>query len=158
MDPYDLLSLIVEVAIGIAGFAGVIAALKYSEIHTWPIGDVVNFQVILTASASAIFFGFLPAILSVANVAESDIWRYASVVAAIVISIGVSARLVQLRKSGGTLWRMMLEGAVIWGLSVGNSFLGFVWPYFAMLVLMLGYAFLSFVSVVVKIVSKTKEN
>jgi hypothetical protein len=72
------LSSIIEVAIGIAGFAGIIAAIRQGNITNWPPLPRIRLDMLLVGSASAIVFGLLPAVLTEAQVPQRIIWSAGS--------------------------------------------------------------------------------
>ena len=78
MTAESFLSSTVEIAIGLAGFAGIIAALRQRKITTWEPSHRILLQVLLAASGAAIFFSLLPALLREAGLAAEIIWVYGS--------------------------------------------------------------------------------
>ena len=53
-------SSIVDVAVGIAGFAGIIAAVQHRGLSSWPGRQLILLQVLFFASAMAVVFALLP--------------------------------------------------------------------------------------------------
>jgi len=78
MNSESFLSSIVEVAIGLAGFAGIIAAIRQRGVDTWPREKRVQLQILLAASAAAIGFGLLPAFFNELGVTVEFAWRFGS--------------------------------------------------------------------------------
>jgi hypothetical protein len=77
MDPSTILTSVIEVAIGVAGFSGIVAALsrrneQMSE-EAWH-----YLTILLSGSATAIFASFLPLILISGGLAEDRVWMYPS--------------------------------------------------------------------------------
>jgi hypothetical protein len=78
MPAATFLSSVVEIAIGIAGFAGIIAAIQHRGVSHWPARQLILLQILFFASAMAIVFALLPAALQSAGVPEGKIWRIGS--------------------------------------------------------------------------------
>ena len=72
------LSSSIEVAIGIAGFSGIIAVFGRKPGEKWAIDDVLRLQMLLTASAIAALFSFLPFVLSDTDLNDAAVWRIGS--------------------------------------------------------------------------------
>ena len=78
MSAESVLSSIVEVAIGIAGFAGIIAAVRQGRITRWSPEPRLLLEMLLTASALAIVFALLPGIVMEAGFSRDATWRTGS--------------------------------------------------------------------------------
>jgi len=74
----SVLSSLVEVAVGLAGFAGIITAIRQRNVATWSPTDRVLLQALFGASAAAIALAIAPGILQEANFPPSRIWRTGS--------------------------------------------------------------------------------
>ena len=72
------LSSAIEVAIGIAGFSGIIAVFGERADRKWGVDDVLRLQMLLTASAVAGLFAFLPFILVSVPLDEMLVWKLGS--------------------------------------------------------------------------------
>ncbi|MGD8280769.1 MAG: hypothetical protein PVF69_06410 [Gemmatimonadota bacterium] len=142
---------IIEVAIAIAGFSGIVAAVgRRSEGH-WTDADQLRLRILLTASGVALVFAFLPFVL-VDLAGEQLVWRAASALLAIHMG-GISAYRVRQASVAGIIeaiglrwWTLGLQ-AVVALLLLVNAFywasasvyvLGVLWG--------LLIAFLAFVS------------
>lgn len=73
---------IIEVAIGIAGFSGIVAAVGRRGAGHWTDADQLRLQVLLTASGVALVFAFLPFVL-VDLIGDRLVWRSCSALLAI---------------------------------------------------------------------------
>ena len=62
MDAESFLSSTVEVAIGIIGFAGLVAAIQQRRLSEWSDLHRSRLEVLFTASAGALVFSLLPAV------------------------------------------------------------------------------------------------
>jgi hypothetical protein len=69
---------VVEVAVGIGGFAGIIAAIRQRNVEDWPLDQRILLQMLLLASAVAVTFALLPAVLADAGFSSPTMWRIAS--------------------------------------------------------------------------------
>jgi hypothetical protein len=69
---------VVEIAVGIGGFAGIIAAIRQRNVEDWPLDQRVLLQMLLVASAVAASFALLPAVLADAGFSPPTMWRIAS--------------------------------------------------------------------------------
>jgi len=61
-----------------AGFAGIIAAIRQRDIRRWPPVQRLLLQMLFAASAAAIAFALLPTLLAEAQVPRSTLWRIGS--------------------------------------------------------------------------------
>ena len=67
----------IEVAISIAGFSGIVAAVGHRSAGQWNDHDQLRLRILLTASGVAIIFSFLPFLL-VDAIDPSVVWRLTS--------------------------------------------------------------------------------
>jgi hypothetical protein len=86
MDGTDELLTIAEVAIGLAGFAGIVAVFQYQGGFTAV--QRLRFLAIFAASFSAILLAFLPLVIYRLNVSDAEVWRWSSVGALILWTPG----------------------------------------------------------------------
>lgn len=78
MSAESFLSSAVEAAIGMAGFAGIVAAIRQRDITRWSQEQRILLQMLLAASAGAVVYALLPALLAEAQFPRSTIWRIGS--------------------------------------------------------------------------------
>ena len=78
MSVESLLSSAIEAAVGIGGFAGIIAAVRQRGVHDWPVEQRLLLQMLLTASAATVLFSLAPWILAESEVPEAIGWRLCS--------------------------------------------------------------------------------
>jgi uncharacterized membrane protein YhaH (DUF805 family) len=141
MSAESFLSSAVEIAVGLAGFAGIIAAIRQRGVSSWAREQQILLRMLLTASAMAITFALLPPILVEAQVPQPAIWRIGSL-AFILWQIGIAIhRVRQFRESGtqSPIPRIVYAWiAAMVLLQAFNVVLGVSWPYllarFALLV------------------------
>ena len=67
----------IEVAIAIAGFSGIVAAVGRRAAGSWTDSDQLNLRILLTASGATIFFAFLPFLL-IGPLDPPVAWRFAN--------------------------------------------------------------------------------
>ena len=75
MEVGDYLTLVGELAIGVAGFSGVVAALTRRSADAWRPIDVLRFQMLIRQSVTAAMFAVLPALLLTSGVPDTVTWR-----------------------------------------------------------------------------------
>lgn len=78
MHPDVFLGSIVDIAIGIAGFAGIIAAIQHRDLTDWSPRHRILMQILFFSSAMAIVFALLPSALASAGLPEPTIWKLGS--------------------------------------------------------------------------------
>ena len=141
------LSSIVEAAIGIAGFAGIIAAVRQGRISGWPREPRLLLEMLLAASALAIMFALLPAVLAEADVSLPITWRIGSTLMLICQLVLAVLRTRQFRAAGlrtrPPLWLVAWISSLL-VLQAANIVLGVSWPYLLGVFGMLGNGFFFF--------------
>jgi len=142
------LSSVIEVAVGIAGFAGIIATVRQGRIARWPHEPRILLEMLLTASAFAIVFALLPAVLAEANVPESITWRTGSVLILVWQLVFAAFRTRQFRAIGvrtrPPLWLVSWVCSIV-VLQAANVVLGVSWLYLLGVFGILGNGFLFFI-------------
>jgi hypothetical protein len=78
MSVESVLSSVIEIAVGIGGFAGIIAAIRQRNVSHWPADQRLLLQMLLTASAVAVLFSLAPWLLAEAGLPQATIWRLCS--------------------------------------------------------------------------------
>lgn len=133
----------IEVAIAIAGFSGIVAAVGQRGAGHWNEADQLRLRILLTASGAGMGFAFLPFLL-VDLIDPSLVWRIASGLLAVSLA-GIS--ILRLRQASATgisvaigfhPSRVMLQIAVIsmllanalWFASSSVYVLGVLWNLF----------------------------
>jgi len=89
MASNDILVLIAELAVGIAGFSSVVVALDVRSVSEWSPSQQRNLRILLQVSAHAILFSLFPLILQRA-VETPAIWNPALAVQGAVHAVAVS--------------------------------------------------------------------
>lgn len=115
-----------------AGFAGIVAAIRHRDLGRWAHEDRILLRMLLTASGMAVLFALLPAVLFEAHLPEPAIWRAASA-SLMVWQTAIAVHRVRQFRAVGTqapLPRLLyawVSGIVV--LQALNVFLGVSWPY-----------------------------
>jgi len=78
MSAESFLSSAVEAAVGMAGFAAIVVAIRHRDISRWAQRERILLRMLLVASGMAVAFALLPAVLREAQLAETAIWRIGS--------------------------------------------------------------------------------
>ena len=140
-----------EVGIGIAGFAGIFAAVARRTPEHWGATSALTLRVLLSASGAAIFASLLPFVLLEAGLPEGTVWSFASALFGI-WTVGVlTVRLREHYRALGTapppaaITRYAIAAATAVLLVVNAALLHAPWPYRAAVYCNLLLAFLAFV-------------
>ncbi len=140
----------IEVAIGIAGFSGIVAAVGRRGAGNWNEVDQLRLLILLTASGVSLLFAFLPFVL-IDLMEPALVWRLASgllgsyFVGIVTYRVRAAAGIGGARAIGMTPIRMTLQAVVVsvlfanafWFASPSLYVVGVLWG--------LAIAFLSFV-------------
>jgi len=90
---------VIEVAISLAGFSGIVAAVGRRGAGQWTITDQVRLQILLTASGAVLLFAFLPFVL-IDLMDPALVWRVVSGLMALWICAIVIYRYRQASREG----------------------------------------------------------
>jgi hypothetical protein len=91
MDINEFLLGLAGVAVSLAGFSGLVIAIRTSASATWQPRDIWSLSWMLGASIGALFMALLPPLLSLFALSEAQTWRMASLVMALfMISLATS--------------------------------------------------------------------
>jgi hypothetical protein len=143
----SFLSSAVEVAVGIAGFAGIVAAIRHRDISSWAHGERILLRMLLLASGMAVSFALLPAVLVEAGLPEATIWRVGSG-ALLVWQVAIAVHRGRQFRATGTA-PPFSRGLYAWIgpillLQASNVYLGASWPYLLGVFSLLVNAFIFF--------------
>ena len=147
MNADSFLSSAVEVAIGIAGFAGIVAAIRHRDLSSWAAQDRLLLRILLVASAMSVVFAWLPALLSEAGISARALWQISSLVLFI---WQISAWIYRGRQMRGlNIDRVLPKYAFVWNaafllLQAANVYLGLPWPFLLGVANILAGAFIVF--------------
>lgn len=151
MDEGDALIGVAEIAVAIAGFSGIAAAIRHRGAERWPLRDRDRFVDLVAHSGIALFASLLPLVFAHRFGPGPDLWSTSSLLWAAFASVGIGLGLARNRTRARRRW----GGA--WGVAVTLVFAALVvlqvyngirlrefWPYLAGLVANLGFAFVQF--------------
>lgn len=147
MNAESFLSSTTEVAIGIAGFAGIVAAIRHRDLNAWADEERLLLRMLLIASGMSILFSWLPAVLNEADVRADTTWRLSSLGMLVwLLSTAVyrSRQIKQLDQD-----QLGPRVAVVWNAAIlllqgANVYLALTWPYMLGIVGILANAFMFF--------------
>ena len=150
MNPNDLLIIYVEVSIAIAGFGGIVAALKKQDSSAWGQEESIRFRFLLTASGASALFCAIPMILAIGEIAEPMNWQISSGVVALVGTIAGSFRSYQLR---GTLASKfaLAQTILMVTFALVSMYIGLAVLFIALVTCFLMIVFATFVNLVLKL-------
>ena len=146
MNAASFLSSIIDIAIGVAGFAGIVAAVRQRRLSHWPIEQLLLLQILFTATAAAIVYALLPSFLVETGVSESLVWKISSAALLCWIVGAIAFRMKQSRKYEVAMpipMHIRVLAAISFALQIYNiAGVGQSWPYLIgiMTILMNGFS------------------
>src|SRR5205807_9785179 len=87
MQPSEALSTSAQVAVTLAGFAGVVVAFRNRSVHEWSKIDKFRLQILLTNSAIPFVLSIFAMVLSSTSLDALTIWRLCSLSTFIMIVV-----------------------------------------------------------------------
>jgi hypothetical protein len=160
MQPSEALSASAQVAVTLAGFAGVVVAFRSRSVHEWSKIDKFRLQILLTNSAVPFVLSILAMVLLSTSLDVVTIWRLCSLFTFIMLvttgsSYGTALRSFprgEFKASGGR--RAILYAGSL--LAIGVTLLQLYnvitlqtfWPFFAAIATILVLAMLQFILLV----------
>jgi len=84
MQPSEALSAVAQVAVTLAGFAGVVVAFRSGSVHQWSKVDKFRLYFLLNNSALPFLLSIFAMLLMTANLNEQTTWRLCSLVAFVI--------------------------------------------------------------------------
>ena len=160
MQPSEALSASAQVAVTLAGFAGVVVAFRSGAIHEWSKMDKFRLEILLTNSGLPFVFSIFAMVLLSANLNEQLTWRWCSLFA-FVITVFMGQALSRAYR-GFSRDELKISGSKPW-IFYSSGFLGIAstllqlynvislktfWPFFAMVGTWLFLAMVQFVLLV----------
>jgi len=155
MEPDSALIGVSEIAVAIAGFSGIAAALRHGAAHTWPRADRDRFVDLLTHSGIALFASLIPLVFGYRGGIDATLWAISSFTWATCCAIGIGLSMWRARRGGRTpkgpgpllvpglfLLVLLLQ---VYNVVVIREF----WPYLAGLVSNLAFAFAQFMALAI---------
>ena len=160
MQPSEALTTSAQIAVTLAGFAGVVVAFRSGAIHEWSKMDKFRLEILLSNSVLPFVLSLLALVLLSAKLNEQLTWRLCSLIAFVVtVSRGqVLSRTYRsfsrgdLEASGSKRWvfnSSAVVGIAVTVLQIYNVIrLQTFWPFFAMIGTWLFLAMIQFVLLV----------
>jgi len=81
MQPSEALSASAQVAVTLAGFAGVVVAFRSGSVHEWSKIDKFRLQILLTNSVLPFMMSIFAMVLATTGLPEQMLWRWCSLIA-----------------------------------------------------------------------------
>lgn len=160
MQPSEALSASAQVAVTLAGFAGVVVAFRARSVHEWTNIDKFRLQILLSNSALPFVLSIFAMVLLATPLDERTLWRLCSIVA-FVTTVAAGQLLShiyrafsrdELKGSGSRPWIFYASGLLsiaVTALQMYNVIrLQTFWPFFAMIATWLSLAMIQFVLLV----------
>jgi hypothetical protein len=160
LEPSEALSTAAQIAVALAGFAGVVVVFRRQSVHEWSPIDKFRLRLLLTNSVLPLILCIIGLLLLGVRPVPSGIWRWCSGVAFCFISPWVITAIAVFYRSG--LYRLQGAGAnfvtyLFRTLGVGitllqlynAALLGAFWPFFAGIAFHLISAVLQFARMIV---------
>lgn len=153
MSPGDLLQLIVEASLGLAGFAGVVNALAGRGARSLSRLHQMNLVNLLATAFGALFLSLAALAMMVAGIEERTIWRTLST-AGLIVTVYFAIRSVQAivaeigtRAAATSGSVLAIDGPllILCALQIWNTaVLGAFWPFFLLLIALFAIGCFSF--------------
>ncbi len=124
MEPSEIIVTIAQLAIGLAGFSGVVVSLNPTPISEWTAADRLNFRILLQVAAVTTFFAILPFPIHV--LFESGLaWQVSLLIYGVFHIFDVASFALRLPEEALPVNRIMLAtGAVIAVLQILTGIMG----------------------------------
>jgi hypothetical protein len=160
MQPSEALSASAQIAVALAGFAGVVVAFRSGSVHEWSKIDQFRLQILLRNSAIPFVLSILGMVLSSTALDEQRLWQVCSILAFVMI-VAVGQQIsrgirrlsaAEFRGGGGSpfvFYGSSVVGIAVTLLQLYNAItLKLFWPFFAAIATLLLLAMLQFVRLV----------
>jgi len=157
MQPSEALSASAQVAVALAGFAGVVVAFRSRSVHEWAKIDKFRLQILLTNSAIPFVLSIFAMLLLSTDLGAPTIWRLCSVFTFVMLVAMASGYRTSYRRfsaaefkaSGGRssiFYAGGVVGIAVTLLQIYNVIsLQTFWPFFAAIATILVLAMLQFI-------------
>ena len=157
MQPSEALSASAQVAVTLAGFAGVVVAFRSSAIHEWSKIDKFRLEILLSNSALPFILSIFGMVMDATSLSQPTIWRWCSL-SAFIITVVRGQVLSQayrafsreeLKASGSRKWIFYSASSVGIAATLLQLYnvirLQTFWPFFAVIATWLCLALIQFV-------------
>ena len=160
MQPSEALSTNAQLAVALAGFAGVVVAFRNRSVHEWSKIDKFRLRILLSNSALPFIMSIFAMLLLATSLPEPTIWRWCSLVA--FIATAATGQFLSgnyrtfsredLKASGSRRWIFVSSGLIGVAATLLQLYnvitLKTFWPFFASIATWLWLAMIQFVLVV----------
>jgi hypothetical protein len=155
MEPGEALGIAAQIAVALAGFAGVVVVFRRESVHEWSPVDRFRLRLLLANSILPLGLCVIALLLLSVEPTLAGVWRWCSGVALVVflvfaITINSSSRRLGLHRLQGASANFIFYSFTVlgWGAVLLQLFnvvlLGAFWPFFTGIVLQLVAAMLQF--------------
>jgi len=156
MEPGEALSSAAQIAVALAGFAGVVVVFRRESVHEWSPADKLRLRLLLTNSILPLVLCMIGLLLLTIRPAPAGIWRWCSgfaFVASLLVAITMTKifrrlDLRQIQRERATRFVFYLFGFLGTAAMVlhlyNTGFLGAFWPFFTGIVFQLVTAMFQF--------------
>ncbi|HST31015.1 MAG TPA: hypothetical protein VLK27_09290 [Chthoniobacterales bacterium] len=160
MQPSEALSASAQIAVTLAGFAGVVVAFRSGSVHEWSKMDKFRLEILLSNSALPFVLSIFAMVLGTTSLSEQTTWRLCSLIAFVITAARgqVLSRTYrafsreELKASGSKRWIFFssgFAGIAVTLLQLYNVIrLQTFWPFLAMIGTWLCLAMVQFVLLV----------
>ena len=160
MEPSDALGVSAQIAVALAGFAGVVVAFRNRSVHEWSKIDKFRLQILLTNSAIPFVLSIFAMVLLSTSLDVVTVWRLCSLFTFIMLVAMGSSYGTALRrfspeefKTSGSRNAILYSGSVM---AIGVTLLQLYnvirlqtfWPFFTAIATLLVLAMLQFILLV----------
>ncbi len=160
MEPGEALSTAAQVAVALAGFAGVVVVFQRESVHEWSSIDKFRLRILLTNSILPLAFCMIGLLLLTIKPNPAGAWRWCSgLTFAVLFLFGIEtmrifrsfdpAQLRNTRATGFTFYFFAVLGTAAMLFQLYNgAILGAFWPFFTGIVVQLLAAMFQFVRII----------
>jgi len=142
MEPGEALGIAAQIAVALAGFAGVVVVFRREAVHEWSPADKLRLRLLLTNSILPLSLSMMGLLLLTIKPMPPGIWRWCSAIA-FVVSISFATTMMktfrslnvrEVQRDRATRFVFYLFGAVGTATIVlqlyNTALLGVFWPFF----------------------------
>src|SRR5205807_1973327 len=160
MQPSEALSTSAQVAVTLAGFAGVVVAFRNRSVHEWSKIDKFRLRILLTNSAIPFMASIIAMVLSTTTLDSARVWQLCSIITFVMIVnvAGIVSRgygrfsRAEFAAAGGSriaFFSSSVVGIAVTLLQLYNAIaLKTFWPFFAAIATLLVLGMLQFIRLV----------
>ena len=97
MQGADVLTVIAEIGVALAGFSGIVVALRQRSVESWPLPEILRLRLMLSAAVSTLVFALLPFVPHHLGVSPAVTWSVSSLALAALFGWTLFVSTVRLR-------------------------------------------------------------